>query len=197
MHVDTDLHRAGCAWCQKVYDSKHENGGDICSRCGKEDYGTNFEDVEGKPVCEDCLTDEDSPEVSWLVSLGSPISIHCEDEMTQKDKINRYDALAKERDLLSLYFYDQETKLNTVKADAIKVREGSVRMTLYRANGAQGGYVVMTQKDASPHIELFEAMKDRMAKYYDNESLPIRLCLERLWVARDRMFRDLANAQSA
>lgn len=46
-------------------DTKHiqdvlEHGGDICSRCGKEDYGTNFEDVEGKPVCEDCFENEDS-----------------------------------------------------------------------------------------------------------------------------------------
>lgn len=44
-------------------DTKHiqdvlEHGEDICSRCGKEDYFTNFEDVDGKPVCEDCLADE-------------------------------------------------------------------------------------------------------------------------------------------
>lgn len=109
--------------------------------------------------------------------------------MTQKEKINGYDVLAAERDLLSLYFYGRETNR---EPDA-QEREGNTRMKLYRAAGAQGGYVVVTQPTGSPHIELFEHMKERMAKYYDNESLPIRLCLERLWIARSKMFERVAR----
>jgi hypothetical protein len=105
-----------------------------------------------------------------------------EGTMTQKDKLATYDALAAERDLLSLYLYDMETG-----AECVKEREGSTRIRLYRALGASGGYVVVNQRDLSPQIHYFEKYGEQMRQYYDNESLPIRLCLERLSVARNRM----------
>ena len=102
--------------------------------------------------------------------------------MTKKDKLEHYDAVAAERDLLSLYFYDQETG-----AECIRTHEGTTWMRLYRALGASGGYVVLNQRGLSPQINYFEKYGEQMRGYYDNESLPIRLCLERLSVERNRM----------
>ena len=102
--------------------------------------------------------------------------------MTKKDKLESYDAVSSERDLLSLYFYDIETG-----AECLKAHEGSTRIRLYRALGASGGYVVINQRDLSPQIHYFEKYGEQMRQYYDNESLPIRICLERLSVARNRM----------
>ena len=102
--------------------------------------------------------------------------------MTNKDKLTAYDAVAAERDLLALYLYDMETG-----AECIREREGLTRIRLYRPLGASGGYVVVNQKGASPQIHYFERYGEQMRKYYDNESLPIRICLERLSVARNRM----------
>ena len=102
--------------------------------------------------------------------------------MTNKDKLAAYDGVAAERDLLALYLYDMETG-----AECIREREGSTRIRLYRPLGASGGYVVVNQKGVSPQIHYFERYGEQMRKYYDNESLPIRICLERLSVARNRM----------
>jgi hypothetical protein len=111
--------------------------------------------------------------------------------MTKKDKLEHYDAVAAERDLLSLYLYDMETG-----AECVREREGNVRVRLYRALGASGGYIVINQRDSSPQIEYFERYGERMRGYYDNDTLPIRLCLERLSIARNRMVEAAMNRTS-
>jgi hypothetical protein len=107
--------------------------------------------------------------------------------MTKKDKLTNYDAVAAERDLLSLYFYDQETGR---KPDA-SVREGNVTARLYRAMGAQAGYVVLKQNDGatSPRLVTLDALKDQYSTYYDSASLPVRSCIERLMIARNKLWQ--------
>ena len=106
--------------------------------------------------------------------------------MTKKAKVEQYDAVAAERDLLSLYFYDVETNR---KPDASE-REGNVTARLYRALGAQAGYVVLKQNDGatSPRLVTLDALKDQYASYYDSASLPIRSCIERLMIARNKLW---------
>jgi hypothetical protein len=116
--------------------------------------------------------------------------------MTKKGKLEQYDTVSTERDLLSLYFYDQETNR---KPDASE-REGNVTARLYRAMGAQAGYVVLKQNDGatSPRLVTLDALKDYYSSYYDSASLPIRCCIERLMVARNKLWaREDSTAQSA
>lgn len=106
--------------------------------------------------------------------------------MTKKAKVEQYDAVAAERDLLSLYFYDMETGR---KPDASE-REGNVTARLFRAMGAQAGYVVLKQNDGatSPRLVTLDALKDEYSTCYRTDSLPIRSCIERLMIARNRMW---------
>jgi hypothetical protein len=104
--------------------------------------------------------------------------------MTQKQKLADYDRLASERDLLSLYFYDQETN---VDPDTF-TREGSFRVLLYRAMAGHGGYVVVHERGVSPRIHYFEQFKDAMAQHYDNDTLPLRICLDRIWSERAKLY---------
>lgn len=106
--------------------------------------------------------------------------------MTKKAKLESFDAVADERDLLSLYFYDMETGR---KPDASE-REGKITARLYRALGAQAGYVVLKLNDGatSPRLVLLDALKDQYSQYYDSESLPIRCCIERLMIARNKLW---------
>jgi hypothetical protein len=108
--------------------------------------------------------------------------------VTKKAKLEQYDALSAERDLLSLYFYDIETGR---KPDAT-VRSGKVTMRLFRATGAQGGYVVLKENDGatSPRLVLFEELQRQYAAYYDNETLPLRICIERMNVERHKLFNS-------
>ena len=116
--------------------------------------------------------------------------------MTKKAKLEGYDAVAAERDLLSLYFYDIETGR---KPDASE-REGNVTARLFRAMGAQGGYVVLKVNDGatSPRLVTLDALRDQYASYYDSGSLPIRCCIERLMIARNKLWaRDSASPDAS
>jgi hypothetical protein len=106
--------------------------------------------------------------------------------MTNKAKVEQYDTVAGERDLLSLYFYDMETNR---KPDATE-RESNVTARLYRAMGAQAGYVVLKQNDGatSPRLVTLDALKDQYSTYYDSASLPVRCCIERLMIARNKLW---------
>ena len=106
--------------------------------------------------------------------------------MTKSAKLAQFDSLSAERDLLSLYFYDMETNR---KPDASE-REGIVYARLYRAMGAQAGYVVLKVADGatSPRLVTLDALRDQYASYYDAESLPIRCCIERLMIARNKLW---------
>lgn len=108
--------------------------------------------------------------------------------MTKKAKLETYDAIAAERDLLSLYFYDMETGR---KPDASE-REGSVTARLFRATGAQAGYVVLKLNDGatSPRLITLDALKDEYSTCYRMDSLPIRSCIERLMIARNRIWAE-------
>lgn len=108
--------------------------------------------------------------------------------MTKKAKLENYDAVATERDLLSLYFYDQETGR---KPDASE-REGQVTARLFRATGAQGGYVVLKLNDGatSPRLVTLDAVRDEYATRYHSDSFPIRSCIERLMIARNKLWAE-------
>lgn len=110
--------------------------------------------------------------------------------MTKKSKLEQYDAVAAERDLLSLYFYDMETGH---KPDASE-REGNVTARLFRAMGAQAGYVVLKQNDGatSPRLVTLDALKDQYASYYDSASLPVRSVIERLMIARNKLWQAVS-----
>ena len=110
--------------------------------------------------------------------------------MTKKAKVEGFDAVSAERDLLSLYFYDMETGR---KPDASE-REGNVTARLFRATGAQAGYVVLKQNDGatSPRLVLLDVLKDQYASYCDSASLPVRSCIERLMIARNKLWAQSA-----
>ena len=108
--------------------------------------------------------------------------------MTKAAKLASFDTVATERDLLSLYFYDMETGR---KPDASE-RESNVTARLFRATGAMGGYVVLKQNDGatSPRLTTLDGIRDEYATCYQSDSLPIRSCIERLMIARNKLWES-------
>lgn len=124
-------------------------------------------------------------------------------KFTKKYMVEDYERLYEHSSLLDLYLFDTQSGS---KPDAVESyvdsKDGAVtdavRVELWRAKSASGGYVVITQ--SLPNIWYLD---DAIRMYADNHSehtLGIRICLERLRVQRNRLYetslgRSLSDAE--
>ena len=109
--------------------------------------------------------------------------------LTKKAKIEQYDAVTAERDLLQLYMHDTQSGV-----DPIIVRKGAIRANLYRATGASGGYVVIKETvdgSCNTWIRLFEDAYRELSQHYvlsptpENEAY--RTVIERCRIERQKL----------
>ena len=112
--------------------------------------------------------------------------------MTKKSKLEQYDAVASERDMLALYLFDAETGFDKPIVERCNDQFGRVTAKLYRPMGAMGGYVVL-KIDDNVSIHQFERLYESYRTRYETSTLAIRTVLERLNVARKRMFDQAQN----
>lgn len=104
---------------------------------------------------------------------------------TKKYMVEDYERLHKHADLLDHYLWDTQAGVKPDAVESCRDKNCSVRVQLWRAKGASGGYVVINE--AMPDIWLLD---DAIRMYTDNHSehtLGIRLCLERLRVKRNQL----------
>jgi hypothetical protein len=113
--------------------------------------------------------------------------------MTKKQMIEDFPKVSQENDLLSLYLYDTQMGRKPDAVESEKQEDGRVRIQLWRASGAMGGYVVITNVGSNAAILSLDQANEHMRGHYDNYTLPRRLCLERLTAIRNK----LAMGQSA
>lgn len=106
---------------------------------------------------------------------------------TKKYMTEDYERLYDHGGLLELYLYDTQAGH---KPDAVET-EGKgtdkVRLQLWRATSASGGYVVMQNTIAS--IWTLDEANRIFHDRHDEHSLAIRLCLERLTIARNKAWQ--------
>jgi hypothetical protein len=110
--------------------------------------------------------------------------------MTKREMLETFPQVSKQRDLLDLYLYD--TQMGHKPDATEKERQtdgGHVRVQLWRAAGAQGGYVVITDVGHNTRIVTLDDATEQMRGQYSKHSLPLRLCLERLTAERNRLCR--------
>ena len=110
-------------------------------------------------------------------------------KFTKKYMIEDYERLYHHADLLEHYLWDTQAGAKPDATEKYKDKNCDVRVQLYRAAGALGGYVVI--KETLPNIWRLD---DAIRMYQDNHSehtLGIRVCLERLRVARGHIARGV------
>jgi hypothetical protein len=105
--------------------------------------------------------------------------------ITKQHKIEQYDTLIKRNDLLSYYLWDKEAKR---APDAMAI-EGQWRATAYRLTGANGGYVVTCPKGGTPDIHYLDELIQRYEGDSHENTLELRICIERIRVARHQLFQ--------
>lgn len=107
-------------------------------------------------------------------------------KFTKKYMVENYERLYRHADLLELYLFDTQFG---VKPDAVaseKTKDGDrVTMSLYRANGAMGGYVVIKESICS--IWTLDDANRLYEGKHSEYSLAARCCLERLTIARQKI----------
>lgn len=104
---------------------------------------------------------------------------------TKKHMVDDYERLHRHADLLELYLYDTQSGRKPDGEERYSDKNGSVRIQLWRATGADGGYVVI--RESLPNIWRLD---DAVRMYADNHTeytLGIRICLERLAVKRNQL----------
>jgi hypothetical protein len=107
---------------------------------------------------------------------------------TKKHMIDDYERLYDHAGLLDSYLFDTQSG---AKPDAVETYTNSktgdsVRVQLWRAAAACGGYVVIMQ--TIPNIWLLDyAQSVVYANHNTEHTLAIRICLDRLAVTRNRM----------
>lgn len=110
---------------------------------------------------------------------------------TNKYRIEMFDQVEQERDLLSLYLFDTVTSIgrntNPPITEHCRDKHANVHAALYRPMGAIGGYVVL-RVDDNVSIHRFEELQAHYQTKYSEYTLAIRTVLERLNVTRNRMF---------
>lgn len=104
--------------------------------------------------------------------------------ITKQHKIEQYEILTRKNDLLSYYLWDMEAKR---PADA-STQSGEWHMRGYRLTGANGGYVVMKPTNGIPDVGFLDDLVRRYSTDSHPVSLDIRICIERMQVARNRAF---------
>lgn len=126
-----------------------------------------------------------------VIESDSDVAYLAEIEEAQLSELR--DQIHDHATLLDLYLFDTQTKAqpdatefySTMKDGRL---ESDVRVELWRAKSANGGYVVIME--TLPNIWYLD---EAIAKYRDNHSehtLGIRICLERLAVKRNRIYSD-------
>lgn len=109
---------------------------------------------------------------------------------TKKYMVEDYERLRNHSDLLELYLWDTQGGQEPDAVERYRTKNGKqiiddVRIQLWRATSATGGYVVVLGN--LPNIWYLD---DAIRTFQDNSSehtLGIRICLERLRVARNKM----------
>jgi hypothetical protein len=111
------------------------------------------------------------------------------DEMTKREMLETFPRVSKENDLLGLYLYDTQMghRPNAIERERQPDGNGWVRVQLWRATGALGGYVVICDVSNNARIVSLDDANEQMRDRYDNYTLPLRLCLERLTGERNRL----------
>lgn len=111
---------------------------------------------------------------------------------TKKYMVEDYERLYEHSNLLDLYLFDTQSgavpdateHYTTISKDGFT--DCDVRVQLWRAKSASGGYVVITE--SLPNIWYLD---DAIRMYGDSHSehtLGIRICLERLQVKRNKLY---------
>lgn len=104
---------------------------------------------------------------------------------TKKYMTEDYERLYGHAGLLELYLWDTQAGVVPDATETQGTKEDRVRVQLWRAKSASGGYVVVS--GSTPNVWLLD---DAVRMYADNHSehtLAIRICLERLQIARNRI----------
>ncbi len=107
-------------------------------------------------------------------------------QFTKKYMAENYERLYRHADVLELYLYD--TQMGVKPAATEKHRDehsGVVRVQLYRATSASGGYVAVL--NGNTNVFLLDDINQRMRDEHSVYSLGLRLCLERITVLRNKI----------
>ena len=119
--------------------------------------------------------------------------------ITKKQMLESYPEVTRQNDLLGLYLYDTQMSRKPDATESVRESDGfgTVRVQLYRANGAQGGYVVISNVTArNTRISTLDDACAQMRDRYDNYTLPLRLCLERLTAVRNKHTDTLSHTSA-
>jgi hypothetical protein len=117
--------------------------------------------------------------------------------LTKKAKLEQFDAVQAERDLMWLYLYDTTWNVNldaTEKhAEVIKGERVAVRGQLFRTRGAMAGYVVIRvttgHGESIGRREYITCLDDCNIPDVSEYTLCERIVLDRLRVARNKILR--------
>ena len=107
---------------------------------------------------------------------------------THKYMIEDYERLYAHANLLELYLYDTQSG---AKPDVTERLPENGRIQLWRATGAAGGYVVLRQSTCNVWLldDAIRLFNERQTEH----TLPIRVALERLQIARNRLCRECVS----
>jgi hypothetical protein len=110
--------------------------------------------------------------------------------ITKKDKLERFDTLQEEKNLLDLYLHDTQ---NGIEPDETEI-EFNVRGQLFRSRSPHCGYVVIYHipdlgQHGSTEIKYLDDWNRLSAERFSmsEHTLPLRIVLERLTIARNRL----------
>lgn len=77
--------------------------------------------------------------------------------LTKKAKLERFDALNIQHDLLLRYFWDSRDGYKPERTATYKTKDGDrYKASVYRTDLASGGYIVVESKPGVPAIDWFE-----------------------------------------
>lgn len=103
---------------------------------------------------------------------------------TKKYMTADYERLYNHASLLDDYLYDTQSGRKPDATEKHTNKFNSVRVQLWRAKSATGGYVVVME--TLPNIWYLDDAIRIFSERHDEYSLALRICLERLTVIRNR-----------
>ena len=109
-------------------------------------------------------------------------------KLTKKYMLEDYPRLERKVALLDLYLFDIQ---NGREADATEIVH-NVRVQLFRSASATGGYVVIWYipdlgQTGNTHIAYLDVIVSELRDNHSEHTLNLRIALERLTIARNRM----------
>src|ERR1039458_10101167 len=105
---------------------------------------------------------------------------------TKKYMHEDYERLYDHASLLDLYLFDTQTGAKPDSTEHSRDANSDAKVQLWRAKGAAGGYVVVMGN--TPNIWYLDQALDVYRDNHSEYTLAIRICLERLRVARNRIY---------